>query len=239
MRMKKLIVISLLVAAGFGPAFAGEVFKDSFDGPDGSGINENPATRQSGSAAPLVYELYANKTEKSADIQGGKIRLGVDGNGTLRLVPGLNLAEAGLGEGFVISYEVNMGLDYREKIHGSYLSSIVLAPKSIVKSPIGIGNPAVPLGISISGSGRVNVFSGGKELLHQIPVTTMHVGTTNAVRLVVSPSGFKSGKEASFVLYVNNAEVCKSAFEWKKSDDVWVGLQADNYSASFDNLLIQ
>jgi hypothetical protein len=232
----KMIIAGLLIITG--TVFSGEVFKDTFDGTEGGGLNDGLEQRQSGSASPSKYSIYAFKADELAVLQDGAALLGVVGKGSMRMVPEVNLALALSGKTFEISYTAKAGLNYTDKIHGSYLTSVLLGQESLVKSSAGLGNPQVALGIGVAGNGRVSVFCAGQEIFHQVAAQKFMVSKENTIRLLVSAEGFLKDSTATFTLYINEEEVCKGTFKWSRSKDLYIGLQADNWSAAIDNLLI-
>lgn len=233
--MKNIFTIAVFIA---GTVLGGDVFKDTFDVENNAGLNDGLDSRQDGSVAPVNYGVYSTAGESSVCTESGALRVNVEKPGFVRVVPEMNLADVLKGGDFEISYSVIGGINYADIIHGSYQTTVALGQKSIVQHQAGIGNPYFALGVSIAGNGRVNVFCGGTKLHHQIPAEAFMIGMQNQVRLSVSGHGFSKGEKASFTLFVNDAEVCSGEFEWKSSNDLYLGIQADSRTAMFDDLMI-
>lgn len=231
------------------------MFSDSFGRSDNADVNESAFANQSGGLAPLSYGIYSNNTPLDVQISANEVLMTLDGNGQMRLVPEVDLADhaADLTEngGFEISYAVDTGIDYVGSVHGIHASSIVLSQESMVKNvSSGIANVWQGLFVTVKGNGQVQVNSQGTNLLD---VTVNDWGTSelidsvNAglgigahnVRLVVQTDGFLTTSANTFILYVNDLLVGSADYAWKSSNDTSLALEAINYSARFDDLVIR
>jgi xylan 1,4-beta-xylosidase len=240
----------VIVFCLFGICSAGQtlmLFSDSFDRADSPDVNAGAEANQSGTVAPLEYGSFSNSPANSVSISGGRGLLTVDGDGVARIVPQYNFSDQSLSvssvELFEVSYAVHAGLNYTGTVHGSYASSLILAQESIAESTTtGLTNPWYGLYAKIQGNGQVTVYSQGAKLLAAVNAdygNAYRVGQENQVRVAVDTDGFTTADLNTFSLYINETLVGSADFYWKRSDDLYVALEAASYSAEFDDLQVQ
>lgn len=236
----------VLIAGICAAATADTLLKDTFDRADSSDVNTNSAPNQSGHLAPYTYQTAAYNTADSVDVSQSNVVLNVDGNGTVRLVPQVNLVDAddliAAAGGFEVTYTVNAGTDYIGSVHGSYLTSLVLGQESIVENAsAGSANAFYSLYVKVAGNGQVSVYSQG-TLLAQVNNGDYNnawiTGQPNDVRLTVDPDGFTTSNTAHFALSINGSEAVATNFAWQTGSEVFAALEAVNYSSVFDDFRI-
>ncbi len=241
---------SVIVFCLFGFCSAGQaltLFSDCFDRADGPDVNAGAEANQSGTVAPLAYGSFSNSPANSVSVSGGNVLLTVDGAGVARMVPQYNFADQNLSVSsvglFEVSYTVHSGLNYTGAIHGSYSSSLILAQKGMAESTTtGSANSWYGLYAKIQGNGQVTVSSQGVKILEAVNSdygNAWRVGQENQLRVAVDTEGFTTNDLNTVSLYINETLVGSADFYWKRSDDLYVALEAASYSAEFDDLQVQ
>ena len=245
--MKSISPIVLIAALAITSVSTAEttLFTDSFDRVNNADVNLNSAANQSGTLAPLNWTSHIINGGANSEISSNTLFNATDGtaNSLSRAVLDYDISDSSAAivadGGFEVSFTQTTGIDYASTIHGSYSSRIYLSQKSIAKSTIGTGNLWQGLGVEIRGNGQVTVYSQSATIGPTTHSSVWNTQGANDIRLVVATDGFNITSDNSVSIYVNDSIVFSDlSFNWKSDDDVYLGLEAGGYSASFDNVAL-
>ena len=244
----KSIVLGGLILLGLSlSGWALTLFDDSYDRADSSDVNADAVACQSGTVAPLDYNFFSNNAEAFSAISSHRVLLDVGDSGIARLVPLYNFSDqevsVGTVDAFEVSYAVHAGVNYTGTIHGTYYSSLILSQQGMVENTsTGPANSWYGLFIRIQGNGQLTVSSQGTTIIaaQNLDYGNAYIaGQQNYIRAVVEPVGFEVEDVNTISLYVNDVLAGSANFSWKRAGDLYLGLEAGNYSAEFDDLHVE
>lgn len=217
-------------AAETPPSDAGDYYlRDRFDG------------NQSGAWSPVHFGHFPGEMASRIEVADGSYHIPAASEKRSRISPKVSLARQEVADagGFEVSMKVQAGVGNDDSGHGRYSTVLLLGQESIIENTtVGLGNGYYALSLSILGNGKLFAFSQGQLQERGKRLAGFRVGQENELRLVVRAQSFEAGASSSYTLFVNGKEAASGAFDWKTSNDLRLGIGAENAGIVIDDFTI-